>query len=105
MIIVGGNDDNAGVDNGDDDNVNNDNKNVNDDDDAGSPSRVLLYALSGWVERFNLSWMVLLNTFPVAPFQLSMLLGGKKGRIILVEVMVIVMIPVNELRLQVAKGR
>ena len=66
MIIVGGNDDNAGVDNGDDDNVNNDNKNVNDDDDAGSPSRVLLYALSGWVERFNLSWMVLLNTFPVS---------------------------------------
>ena len=34
------------------------------DDDVGQPSRVLLYALAGWVERFNLSWVVLLNTFP-----------------------------------------
>ena len=99
MIIVDGNDDNTDSDNGNDDNVNNDDNSVNKDDDACPPSCVLLYALSGWVERFNLSWMVLLNTFPVAPFQLSMLLGGKKGRIILVEVMVIVMIPVNELRL------
>ena len=97
--MVDGNDDNADGDNGDDDNVNNDYNSVNKDDDVCPPSRVLLYALSGWMERFNLSWMVLLNTFPVVPFQLSMLLRGKNGRIILVEVMVIVMIPVNELRL------
>ena len=47
------------VDDNDDDN------DGNDDDDVGQPSCVLLYALPGWVERLNFSWMVLLNAFPV----------------------------------------
>ena len=49
----------------DDEDVDNDEEDEDGDDDAvGQPSRVLLYALAGWVERFNLSWVVLLNTFP-----------------------------------------
>ena len=32
--------------------------------DEGQPSRVLLYALPGWVEGLNISWMMLLNSLP-----------------------------------------
>ena len=35
-----------------------------DDGDEGQPSRVLLYALPGWVEGLNISWMMLLNALP-----------------------------------------
>ena len=50
---------------GDDNYDDNDNDHVDDDDDIDQPSRVLLYALAGWVERFNLSRMVLLDPFSV----------------------------------------
>ena len=32
--------------------------------DEGQPSRVLLYALPGWVEGLNISWMMLLDSLP-----------------------------------------
>ena len=35
-----------------------------DDGDEGQPSRVLLYALPGWVEGLNISWMMLLYALP-----------------------------------------
>ena len=35
-----------------------------DGDDEGQPSRVLLYALPGWVEGLNISWMMLLDSLP-----------------------------------------
>ena len=62
----GADDDDSGGVRGSDGGGDDDDDDDGDDDggDEGQPSRVLLYALPGWVEGLNISWMVLFNSLP-----------------------------------------